>query len=149
MRLFFTSTSSSSTSSYVLNSTLPKEAAVTGSVVCNVRCTSLQADGCILVNVVARSITAAPGSIIYNVTTDGDLVATERSVQVGVWDGAGEQIVIRSSMDTDGGDFWDKPAVEGQRTFGEIYKSNEVVDPAVVETAVEDKQAAAWAAIQN
>jgi len=122
---------------------------MSGSVICNVKCNSLTAEGCILVNVVARSITAAPGSILYNITTDGDLVVGEGAVQVGVCDDAGEQMVVCSSMQTDGGEFWDKPAVEGQLTFGEIYKKNETVDPSAVEVAVAAKRAAAWEMIQK
>ena len=86
---------------------------VRNSVVSNVRCKYIEAEGCVLINVTAERIIARPGSIIYNFvegssgaaepgaavkaeTNDGDVI-------VGVFDESGKQTVVRSHMDTDGG----------------------------------------------
>jgi hypothetical protein len=63
--------------------------------------------GCVLVNVTARSIRAAPGAVIYNVTDDSTegLTAAAGEVIVGIWE-AGQQRLIRSSSSIDGGKAW-------------------------------------------
>ena len=45
---------------------------VKGSVLTGVRCNHIEADNCVLVNVTAEKIIAAPGSIIYNIVAEGD-----------------------------------------------------------------------------
>ena len=45
---------------------------VRNSVLSNVRCNYIEAEGCIMVNVTADSIIAKPGSIIYNIVDDSD-----------------------------------------------------------------------------
>ena len=42
------------------------------SVLCNVRCKYIDAEGCILINVTANSIIAKPGSIIYNILDESE-----------------------------------------------------------------------------
>eukprot|EP00659_Diplonema_papillatum_P011737 gene11737-18097_t len=58
-------------SSSVASSTLYK-GAVNKSALCNVTAGTISADSCILVNVTAKSIKAAPGSIAYNIVDDSE-----------------------------------------------------------------------------
>ena len=112
MKLFFNHSQgqggegTDSDSSCILNSILPEQSdarCISSSVVCNVRCSSIQADQCVLMNVVARSIVARPGSIVYNIVTDKDVLLLDNEVHVGVYDEAGKFIVLHSNMSTDGG----------------------------------------------
>ena len=91
---------------------------VRNSVVSNVRCKYIEAEGCVLINVTAERITAKPGSIIYNFVqgnnsnsgssdNNDNLVAVTAAgdVIVGVFAEDGAQTVIRSHIDTDGGEW--------------------------------------------
>jgi hypothetical protein len=67
--------------------------------------------GCVLVNVTARRIRAAPGAVIYNVTDDSTsgLTAAAGEVIVGIWEAGQQQqqqTLIRSSATIDGGKAW-------------------------------------------
>lgn len=98
------------------------------SVLSNVRCKYIEADNCILINVTAERIIAKSGSIIYNVIDTGrgstsephtpgghalfsggngatvrGLQVNSREVMVGVFSEDGAQTVMRSDLDTDGG----------------------------------------------
>jgi hypothetical protein len=77
---------------------------VRNSVLCNVRCSHIDAEGCILINVTAKSIFARPGCIIYNVLdTDGTLDCSEEgSVFAGVVSEDETQVVMRSCAKTIG-----------------------------------------------
>lgn len=64
-----------------------------------------------LINVTAERIIAKPGSIIYNVLDDssesvvkqGVLQLEEKQVVVGVFNDSGNQFIMRSTTDIDGG----------------------------------------------
>jgi hypothetical protein len=77
---------------------------------CSTICITLLSNtlqGCVLVNVTARRIRAAPGAVIYNVTDDSTagLTAAAGEVIVGIWQ-AGQQTVLRSAASIDGGKAW-------------------------------------------
>ncbi len=106
---------------------------VVNSVLSNVRCKYIDAVDCVLINVTAERIVAAPGSIIYNYVhpgaedknakTEGNDPAAKRvkrdtpdgshsnnevrtsagDVIVGVFQEDGSQVVINSHAETDGG----------------------------------------------
>ncbi len=75
------------------------------SVLCNVRCNYIEAEGCILINVTADSIIAKPGSVIYNIVDDnGDgLDVSHGQVLAGVFSSDGQQMLMKSSTHIDGG----------------------------------------------
>jgi hypothetical protein len=79
---------------------------IKGSVLNNVRCKHIEADGAILINVTAERIVAKPGSIVYNVATTEPtaLLLDDGDVRAGVFQGDGTQIVIASSISIDGGE---------------------------------------------
>lgn len=82
---------------------------VRNAVLSNVRCKYIEAEGCVLINVTAERIIARPGSIIYNVIAEAgsgnkEVLAGEGDVTVGVFAEDGSQLVVRSHMDTDGGE---------------------------------------------
>jgi hypothetical protein len=161
MKLFFgigdnEASSGAGADSCVLNSTITTGTTgsiIKNSVVCNTKCHTINAYGAIIMNCVANSITAQPGSILYNITTTGDIVLTSDQVHVGLYlDGNGEggaalPPVIHSNLDTDGGVFWEKLALDNTLTFEQIYNVNSTADPAAVEAIIDAKRAEAWAAI--
>lgn len=81
----------------------------------NVRCKYIDATNSILINVTAEKIIARGENIAYNLIdhsgpqggeTQGEaflLDLEQKTVLVGVFDDSGEQSIIRSDMDTDGG----------------------------------------------
>jgi len=73
------------------------------SVVCNVKANVIKATGGIIMNCVANSITVNKGAICYNIITNKDIILEENEVMVGVYNASGEQTVIRSNLDIDGG----------------------------------------------
>jgi hypothetical protein len=78
---------------------------IQNSVICNINTNSIRADGAIVMSCTARSIVAAPGSIVYNYSTADDLILEEGDVIVGVVNQDGSQLVIRSQLSIDGGIF--------------------------------------------
>ncbi len=88
---------------------------------------TVQASGAVLVGVDCRLIIAPMRNIIYNVTDTSEegLVLEPGDVVVGVRDGAGgQQRLVFSNLDTDGGVAWNKILREGQPTFAELFHSN-------------------------
>ena len=78
---------------------------VKNSLLSNVRCNDIDAEGCILINVTANSIFARQGSVIYNIA-DGSkagLTVTEGQVLAGVFSKDGSHMCMNSSISTDGG----------------------------------------------
>ena len=78
---------------------------VRASVLCNVRCNYIDAEGCILITVTADSIVAKPGSIIYNIVDDSGegLDVSHGQVLAGVFSADGSQMLMKSSTQIDGG----------------------------------------------
>lgn len=78
----------------VLSSSHVNQGTVTNSVLTNVTAEYLEADSALLVNVTAKKVRAAPGSVIYNVVDDSEdgIVVGEKEVLVGVFDGNGTQV---------------------------------------------------------
>jgi len=122
-------------SSSIVQSSTIQSGSIKGSIVNNVRCNKIDAEGCILVNVTADSIKARPGSIVYNCATS-QLDMGESAVQVGVADDNGNLTVMKSNMETDGGKVWDEKVSGNQHTFGEIYKMNGSADPVFLEGVI-------------
>ena len=160
MKLFFNNTNSSHVidehaNSCVLSSVInatsndSNTSTIRNSVICNVRCNSINADGCILMNVVANHITAKPGSILYNITTTEDINLEPNEVHVGVYNDTNEQNIVKSNLSIDGGTYWDKLALDNSMTYGQIYHSNDVTDPAIVEQVIESMQHEVWNSINN
>ena len=60
------------------------------------RCNSIEAEGCVLINVTADRIVAQPGSIVYNIVdrTDAGLALTEGAVLAGVFEENGSHLVV-------------------------------------------------------
>jgi hypothetical protein len=78
---------------------------VKNSLLSNVHCNQIDAEGCVLINVTANKITAKEGCIIYNIA-DGsaeglDIIAGK--VLAGVFSKDGSHKQMHSSIDTDGG----------------------------------------------
>lgn len=115
-------------------------------VMSNVRCNYIDAEDAVLINVTADRIVAKPRSIVYNlIHTDGALQASEKDVIVGVFDQSGEQLVMRSTLDIDGGKAWEGPAVQGNAlTFEQVYDRNANACPLTLEKVIAGQHAEAW-----
>ncbi len=111
---------------------------ITNSVLNNVHCDDIQANDCVLVNVTAKKIVARPGSIIYNVcsTDEEGIFVDDDGVEVGVFSEDGSHILMKSSMDIDGGKAWDQKVKGNSYSFGEIYELNVSADPTKTENAI-------------
>lgn len=123
---------------------------VRGSVLCNVNCKYIEAEGCILINVTAERICAKPGSIVYNVVdTHGErgLSVEEGQVVTGVMSGDGSQLIMNSSMSTDGGQAWKTVVAGNPKSFEDVYKSNSTADPLSLQDVIKDKHREQWCSI--
>eukprot|EP00606_Chrysophyceae_sp_TOSAG23-5_P000163 GSChrysophyteH2.ASY1.ANO1.1020.1 assembled CDS len=122
-------------SNSVVNVSSVRSGAVKGSVLTNVFCKNIEADGCILMNVTADSIVAKPGSIIYNIVSTEALVAEAGDVITGVTTADGTQTIIRSKMSIDGGKVWDSKVEGNEFTFGQVHGTvNATADPSELES---------------
>ena len=74
---------------------------IKNSVLCNVRCSHIDVEGCILVNVTANRIYARPGCIIYNVFDESAILESVNAgeVLVGVVSSDETQLIMRSAKD--------------------------------------------------
>jgi hypothetical protein len=104
-----------------------KSGTVRKSIVANVTAQTLEADGAIVVNCVAKSIRAGPGSILYNLIADesGEIVAGEGEIKVAVSDESGQSMILQSHMDIDGGTAWKEKLPMNEMSFEDAHKKNQ------------------------
>ena len=78
---------------------------VKNSLLSNVNCNHIDAEGCVLINVTANKITARQGCIVYNIADGSDegLDIIAGKVLAGVFSKDGSHKQMNSSIDTDGG----------------------------------------------
>jgi len=119
---------------------------VSNSVLCNVRCRYIEADGCILINVTADSIIARSGCIIYNIVDESEygLDLSEGQVLSGVFADDGSQTVMRSATTIDGGKAWSEQLEWNPKTFEDVYKNNADADPIALERVIAGKHKQQW-----
>jgi len=114
--------------SVILSSTI-KAGSVKDSLCTRVTVNSLEAEGSILVNVCAKKV-VAKNCILYNVIDDSEdgIVMPDGGVRADVFMPGHDKVVIKSTMETDGGKAW-KVCVEGNsKSFEDVYKANGSVD---------------------
>ena len=109
--------------SYAFASQL-KKGSLHNSLICHVTTNDIEADGAIIVNCVAPSITAGKGCILYNLMSDEPIVAHDGQVMVSVNDESGDSFVLKSRMDLDGGKAWDQVVEGNALTFSQVHKKN-------------------------
>eukprot|EP00928_Gymnodinium_smaydae_P085330 TRINITY_DN6870_c0_g1_i1.p1 TRINITY_DN6870_c0_g1~~TRINITY_DN6870_c0_g1_i1.p1 ORF type:complete len:554 (-),score=143.79 TRINITY_DN6870_c0_g1_i1:171-1832(-) len=112
-----------------------KAGEVKSSVLAGVTAATVTADGAILVNVTARSIRAAPGSVAYNVVDDSaeGIVLQAGEIYTDIFQEDGSKVRQTSDVSIDGKDAW-KKAVRGNKySFGEVYEQNVATDISKVE----------------
>lgn len=127
-----------------------RSGSVKNCVLSGVRCRSIDAVGCILVNVTADRIVACPGSIIYNVVSTGTIEAGDGIIHAGVTAKDGTQTVIHSAMSIDGGQAWDLKVEGNEHTFGEVHgKLNAGANPLELEAINKEAHAAVWAVVET
>ena len=122
---------------------------VKSSVLSNVKCKHIDADGCVLINVTAKRIVAKPGSIVYNVidSSEEGIVVGPGDVLAGVSAPDGSQQVIRSHMDIDGGKSWETRVAGNPMSFEQVYDSNTEVCPITIEKTNAEAHRVAWQAL--
>ncbi|RYH10224.1 hypothetical protein EON65_39660 [archaeon] len=122
-------------------------------VMSNVRCKYIEAENAVLINVTAERIVAKPFSVVYNllddknsphVATGGVLQLDEKDVVVGVFDEDGQQFVVRSHMDTDGGKAWEMKVSGNSKSFEEVYNGNTNACPTTLERVIASSHDEAW-----
>lgn len=106
--------------------TKAKSGSISNSVLANVQASSIDADGAIIVNCAAKKIKAGKNCIIYNVIDDSDdgIVAAEGAVMVAVTDESGACMLLKSSMDIDGGKAWKQKLDMNEMSFEDVHKKN-------------------------
>lgn len=173
MRLFFgitdsfirdsdvinTDVSDSCVSSSFIGSHNESKGFVRHSVLSNVRCNYIEAENCVVINVTADRIVMKPYSIAYNVIDEGKietgsepatpnsrrlLELNEKDVIVGVFDHDGNQSIIRSHMDTDGGKAWEKKVAGNPVSFEEVYNGNANACPTTLEEVISNSHKYVW-----
>jgi hypothetical protein len=119
------------------------------SVVNNVRCTSIEADDCVLINVTCRSLKAKKGSIVYNVCVNGDIDMAEEAVMTGVTtaDSKNAQIIMNSAMSIDGGKAWNEVVEGNPYDYAGIYALNAEADPLALEKMNKTMHSDMWGTI--
>ncbi|CAM9435510.1 unnamed protein product [Choristocarpus tenellus] len=125
---------------------------IVDSVLSNVKCKYVEAEGCILVNVTAKRITAPKGSIIYNIMDDSStgVCVTEGGVMVGVHGEDGSQMPVWSNADSIcGGKAWKKKVAGNSMSFEEIYGENHTTDVFAVEGMRAETAELMWAEIKG
>ncbi len=120
-----------------------------GSVLTGVRANYIEAEGCVLINVTADRIIAAPGSVIYNVVaTEGDKTISTAPGQVlaGVFSDDGNQHVVKSDVQIDGGKAWETvlEQVGNTHSFEQVYNRNADTCPLTLERVITDSHINAW-----
>lgn len=97
---------------------------VKDSVVCRVTARELEADGAIVVNCAAPKIVAGKGCILYNIISEGDIIAKDGEVKVEVNGENGESFILKSRIDIDGGKAWKTVVEENELSFEQVHKNN-------------------------
>ena len=123
---------------------------VAGSLLSSVNAASVTCEGAILVNVTAKSIRVAPGCVVYNVATAGDLVLDEAgsvltTALLGGTGGAVDEVPMRSRVDLDGGKAWKEAVLANAKSFEQVYEANSDADVGAMEAHSKGLHAAAAA----
>jgi hypothetical protein len=95
-----------------------------------VTCGTVDANGCLLINVTARSIKAT-NCVVYNVVDDSDdgLILPDGAVVTNVFmPGGVSKLVQTSSTTTDGGKVFKVKLTPNPYSFNDVYKMNQTVD---------------------
>jgi hypothetical protein len=95
----------------------------------------ITADGAIIVNCVARKITAGPGAILYNIMdqSEAGIVAGAGEIQVAVTDETGHAKILKSRMDVDGGQAWKIQLPQNDVTFEQVHQQNQNANIQVIQ----------------
>lgn len=111
--------------SYLFGSKIGTGSSIANSLVANTQTAKLEATGAIVVNCAAPSIVAGDGAILYNVVSEDPIVADAGAIQVGVTKESGDDFVLRSRADIDGGKAWKIKVADNEMTFEEVHKANQ------------------------
>lgn len=129
----------------VVSATKASSGTVTASVIANVTCRELNADCALLTGCCAKKITAAKGSIGYNLVDESEegIVLAENEVRVGVFALDRPYFEMKSDVaKTDGGKVFKEKVHANTLSFQEVYDLNHGTDvTACGKKAVEAREA--------
>ena len=133
------------TDSYVFASNLAS-GRVSSSILSSVKCADVEVQGAILVNVTAKKIRAAAGSILYNVVDDTDegIDVKEGDVLVGVFDNQGNFMNVKSNISIDGGKVWKEAIMSNQMSFEALHGANKNSDVGAIEVRRNELHLSVW-----
>ena len=103
----------------------------------SVKADSVQIDGALLINVSAKKISAAPGSVVYNVkdsSVEGITVGADE-VLCGIFNEAGNSSVVKSAQSIDGGKAWKEIVCANGKSFEGYHEANKGADVGAIEEA--------------
>lgn len=119
----------------VVSATNARSGKITASVIANVNCSDISAEGAVLVGCSAKKITAAKGSIGYNLVdascSEEGIVLAENEVRVGVFTLQADKSYFEMKSDvekTDGGKVFTSKVHGNPLSFQEVYDLNQGTD---------------------
>ena len=113
-----------------------KEGTLSSTVASRVTCDSVDANGCLLINVTARKIKAT-NCVVYNVADDSEdgLILPSGAVVTNVFmPGGAPKLTQTSSVTTDGGKVFKLKMSQNPYSFADVYKMNQQVDVKAMRT---------------
>lgn len=110
----------------VISSSKLKSGSVSNSVIAGVESLDVNIDGAIVINCVAKKITAGKNAILYNIVDDSEegIVAGEGDVIVSVTEESGSMMELRSKHSICGGKAWKEKVAGNTMTFEEVMIKN-------------------------
>lgn len=131
----------------VVSATRAQSGSISGSALVGVTASEIRAEAAVLVNVCAKKVVAAPGSVAYNIldTSEEGLVLKENEVRVGVFtlDSARPYFEMRSDREEiDGGKVFKERVCGNALSFQEVYDLNSGVDVSACAEAAGARSAA-------
>jgi len=120
--------------SLVSSCCVTKGGTISESVIAAVSAESLTATNAIVVNcATSKSIVAKPGSIVYNVLSDEDIVVEENGILVQVMEADGNWYNLTSSMSIDGKEAWKTVLEHNPFSFEQVCDKNQNADVQIIQ----------------
>jgi len=115
-------------SAVVLNCRIGSGTIGAGCVLVNVTAPEVEVEAAILMSVTSAGPVRGKRGVLYNVVHEGSEPLSADAVRADVFQPGGKQIVVSSSIETDGGKAWKVTLPENAFSFEEVYKQNQKLD---------------------
>lgn len=120
-------------SSRVFGCTIKEGGFIKGSAMAGVTAKIVEAEGAIIVNCVAPKIVAGKGSILYNLISDEEIIAEAGAIIVEVMEESGDKYILKSDMNTCGGNAWKVKLPMNDFSFEQVHGKNQDANITVIE----------------